>query len=196
MNSDASDAYLQLGRDSMQLAGDESWLDELSSYETAGLELDDEVRRLVGTVSYSSSSDSGSVEVDHEATPRAAHALGGQRGVREDDAMAGAEKSESSLWDESDAFWSSCTPPPEIKPQEPCVPEKSRKRHFVVRRDELHESPVLGHAQSGKKHDDALEAKGDRVLGLATPNGGARMKGTRAAMTPGAYYDEQGFLRA
>jgi len=225
MNSDASDArkdrggrgerrYLRLGRESgVQIPGDESWLDDLDEYEVEGGELDDEeVRRLVGTVLDSGDEQEGCWDgdqdltvLDLEGTPRAAGALGGERGVKEEDAMAGAERSESSLWDESDAFWSSSTPPPEVgKPTEVAKPSagaKSKKRQFEVAKDEPgtpQESPVLGHARSGKKHRDSYEVKSDRkrsVLGDGTPNVGVRIQVTSSTMTPGSYYDEQGFLR-
>jgi hypothetical protein len=137
--------------------------------------------------------------LDLEATPRAAGALGGERGVAEEDAMAGAEKSESSLWDESDAFWSSSTPP--LEAGKLGVGAKSKKRQFQVAKDEPgtpQESPVLGHARSGKQHKDSYEVKSDRkrsVLGDGTPNLGVRIHVTSPTMTPGSYYDEQGFLR-
>ncbi|KAJ4411574.1 hypothetical protein N0V91_001359 [Didymella pomorum] len=224
MNSDASDArkdragrgerrYLRLGRESsFQVPGDESWLDDLEEYEGEGVELDDEeVRRLVGTVLESGDEEDdgdydcdktildGDVDGDMDLTPRAAKALGGERGVAEEDAIAGAEKSESSLWDESDAFWSSSTPPPETG--RPSVGAKSKKRQFEVAKDEPgtpKESPVLGHARSGRKHRDNYEVQSDRkrsVLGDGTPNVGARIQVTSPTMTPGSYYDEQGFLR-
>lgn len=217
MNSDASDArkdragrgerrYLRLGRESsVQLPGDESWLDELDEYEAEGVELDDEeVRRLVGTVLEGSDEETDCWEGDQtvlglEYTPRAAGALGGARGVAQEDAIAGAEKTESSLWDESDAFWSSSTPPQETA--KPSVGAKSKKRQFEVAKDEPgtpQESPVLGHARSGKKQGQGFDVKSERkrsVLGDGTPNVGVRVQVTSPTMTPGSYYDEQGFLR-
>ncbi|KAL1602071.1 hypothetical protein SLS59_005239 [Nothophoma quercina] len=230
MNSDASDArkdkagrgerrYLRLGRESsVQLPGEESWLDELDEYENEGVELDDEeVRRLVGTVLEDWDEESLDYEMDRtlldlDITPRAAMALGGARGVSED-AIAGAEASDSSIWDESDAFWSSSTPPPEIKPaakptgvaqSKPASTsaKPSKKRQFEVAKDEPktpQESPILGHVRSGQKHRDSYEVKSNRkrsVLGDGTPNLGPRMQVTSPTMTPGSYYDEQGFLRA
>ena len=236
MNSDASDArkersgrgerrYLRLGRESsVQLPGDESWLDELEDYEAEGVELDDEeVRRLVGTVledwdeDADADADADSIHdrtvLDLDTTPRAAQALGGARGVPED-AIAGADASESSIWDESDAFWSSSTPPavsaPESKkaasattPKSSSSSQPNKKRMFEVARDDAHppqESPVLGSARSGKKDRDSYEVRSERkrsVLGDGTPNVNAKMPVATplATMTPGSYYDEQGFLR-
>ncbi|KAF1928373.1 uncharacterized protein M421DRAFT_392159 [Didymella exigua CBS 183.55] len=217
MNSDASDArkdragrgerrYLRLGRESsVQLSGDESWLDELDEYEVEGIELDDEeVRRLVGTVLECTDDecDVNRTVLDLEATPRAAKALGGGRGVPED-AVTGADQSSSSIWDESDAFWSSSTPPPETQQQtKPILGAKSKKRQFEVAKDEPNtpqESPVLGHARSDKNQRDGYEVKSDRkrnVLGDGTPNVGVRIQVMRPTTTPRSYYDEQGFLRA
>lgn len=224
MNSDASDArkersgrgerrYLRLGRESsMQLPGDESWLDELDDYEAEGEELnDEEVRRLVGTVLEDWDEDDDVEDIDRtvldlENTPRAAKALGGGPGVRED-AIAGAEGSESSIWDESDAFWSSSTPPsashlavsaPAMKSPttttQPANPSKpSKKRMFTVAQDEPSTTPQESPVLDGKKHRNSYEVKCERkrsALGDGSPNvnGGVQM-------TPGAYYDEQGFLR-
>lgn len=250
MNSDASDArkdragrgerrYVRLGRESsVQLPGEESWLDELDNYEAEGEELDDdEVRRLVGTVLEDWDEDGGSeidatlleVNATPRATPRAAQALGGGRGVCED-VVAGADASLSSIWDESDAFWSSSTPPsdnnnnnnnnkgavqsaskspgnlmPKADAKTQGQQTKTKKRHFEVAKDEpqtpTQQSPTIGHARSGKKQRDSYEVKSDRkrsVLGDGTPNVNAKVtiNVTSPTMTPGSYYDEQGFLRA
>ncbi|KAF1363612.1 hypothetical protein EJ07DRAFT_173499 [Lizonia empirigonia] len=166
MNSDALDArkdkagrgerrYLRLGRESsVQLPGEESWLDELDSYEAEGLELDDEeVCRLVGTVledcdDEQDTSDEYDQTVLHlGSTPRAARALGGARGVYADDAAASAERSSSSIWDESDAFWASPTPPQQqqqamSKP----APKAGKKRQFEVAKDTALQTPQQSRA--------------------------------------------------
>ncbi|KAJ4316596.1 hypothetical protein N0V94_005356 [Neodidymelliopsis sp. IMI 364377] len=223
MNSDASDArkdragrgerrYLRLGRESsVQLPGEESWLDDLDGYEAEGVELDDEeVRRLVGTVLEDWEEDvlgSDVAVLDLESTPRAAAALGGERGyaqvevpVEVDmDTTAGADQSASSVWDESDAFWASSTPPLEAE-----VFKSKKQRMFEVARDGdvRDESYALGGGKMAKgargKRDSAGERKRS-VLGEGTPNvqqGGARTQVTSPMMTPGSYYDEDGFLRA
>jgi len=249
MNSDASDArkdragrgerrYIRLGRESsVTLPGEESWLDELDAYEAEGVELDDEeVRRLVGTVledwDEDAESEIDATILDLEATPRAARALGGGRGVRED-VVAGAEKEMSSIWDESDAFWSSSTPPPppaftttttteqtatKTKSEDNAAQttsdspqsKPSRKRLFSVAKDAPpSETPPPSASQpsnprSGKKQRDSHDARGSErkrsVLGDGTPNVGAKnahmVTSPVMTMTPGSYYDEQGFLRA
>ncbi|UPX19758.1 uncharacterized protein EKO05_0010011 [Ascochyta rabiei] len=226
MNSDASDArkdkagrgerrYLRLGRDSsVQLPGDESWLDELSEYEAEGVELDDEeVRRLVGSVleDWDAEADDTYDAYEHavldlDTTPRAAQALGGARGVYVDDAVAGADQSTSSIWDESDAFWASSTPPlqqtqfPSKPKPTPTMPKPGKKRQFEVAKDPSPaESPVLGNPGNSTKSRTSFEYKSERkrsALGDGTPNVGARAHMASPTTTPGSYYDEQGFLRA
>jgi hypothetical protein len=221
MNSDASDArkdragrgerrYLRLGRESsVQLPGEESWLDDLDGYEAEGVELDDEeVRRLVGTVLEDWEEEvlgSDVAVLDLESTPRAADALGGGRGYKEVevevdvevDTTAGADQSASSVWDESDAFWASSTPPLETEVL------KSKKRLFEVARDgeTPEESYALGGGKMAKNARGKRDSTGERkrsVLGVGTPNvqSGTRTQVTSPMMTPGSYYDEDGFLRA
>ncbi|KAF9691241.1 hypothetical protein EKO04_010748 [Ascochyta lentis] len=227
MNSDASDArkekagrgerrYLCLGREpSVQLPEESSWLAELDEYEAEGAELDDEeVRRLVGSVleDWENADAEDAYEayehavLDLDSTPRAAQALGGARGVYADDAVAGADQSTSSIWDESDAFWASDTPPlPQTQFPTPSHPEsalhpQSRNRRFQVAKDDIlhtpHHSPSLSSSHIHSKTPTAFDCRNERkrsVLGDGTPNVGAR---THGMTTPGSYYDEQGFLRA
>ncbi|KAJ4347744.1 hypothetical protein N0V95_005146 [Ascochyta clinopodiicola] len=219
MNSDASDArkekagrgerrYLRLGRESsVQLPEDESWLDELDEYEAEGVELDDdEVRRLVGSVleDWDDEADDTydayeNAVLDLDTTPRAAQALGGARGVYADDTISGADQSTSSIWDESDAFWSSSTPPLQQSRFQPS-PKPAKKRHFQVAKDPSpQESPVLGNPKNSAKARRSCEQRSERkrsALGDGTPNVGARAHLSPSTTTPGSYYDEQGFLRA
>ena len=223
MNSDAADArkdkaghgerrYLRLGfESSVQPPGEESWFDELDGYEAQGIELEDEeVRRFVGKVleNWDEEGDEQNHTVlDPDETPRAAKALGGARGIPED-TIAGAEQSSSSIWDESDAFWTGLTPPPESKSEaKPAAKsisslEKADKEwQFEVAKDELRipqESPTSGKPRSGKMKRDSYEVKNDRkrsVLGDGTPNVNVKTQATNPTITPGNYYDAQGFLR-
>jgi hypothetical protein len=196
----------------MQLPGEESWLDELDEYETESVDSNNnEVRRLVDTVFEDWEEDSydgyDQTILDLEATPRAAKALGGQKGVAED-TIAGADHTLSSIWDESDAFWSSSTPPytasqlaAHARPAS-STPKFANKRQFEVAKDSperTQESPVLGNVNSSKKQQDSYKVKSDRarsVLGDGTPNLGSRVQVTTPMVTPGSCYDEDGFLRA
>ena len=213
MNSEATDAwrdkagrgerrYLRLGRESsVKLPGEESWLDELDEYEPGGVELNDkEVRKLVDTAfeDWDEESYDGYdlTVLDLDATPRAAKALGGQKGVTED-TIAGADQTLSSIWDESDAFWSSSTPPhtasqlPAHAKPASTTPKFTNKRQFEVAKDSpetLQESPILGNANSSKKQQDSYKVKSDRmrnVLGDGTLNLGARVQVTNQTMTSG-----------
>ena len=253
MNSDASDArkerggrgerrFLRLGREgSVQLPGEESWLEELEveGYEYEGEgdggELDEGVvRRLVGGLlewdvnnDEDGDGDGDGDAGEREGVVRAADALGGAPGVRCDiDTLAGA--SEGSLsWDESDAFWGCCTPSPTISVTVPAVPAprttplpalssgpKQKKRRFEVKRDGdepqtpgwEQESPVLGagkkvHAQNqGQGRSEKRKSRSRSVLGDGSANvnvnGNGNVNGGGVGMlTPGSYYDEEGFLR-
>ncbi|KAH6638950.1 hypothetical protein C7974DRAFT_353091 [Boeremia exigua] len=252
MNSDAEDArrqragrgerrYLLLGEgergsvDRFSVEGNATEVDELLAYEDTHLD-DDEVRRLVGSVLEwdSDASDAAILDLDEQYTPRAAAALGGGRGVTvanglqstsPSDASGGAEASLSSIWDESDAFWASSTPPPDVrsdqhsacneasKPNSTTATPKRRKRAFHVPLDppsspyspctpHEQESPSLG----GKKQRDSgsaafgSAARSDRkrsVLGRGAPNvnAGVNAGASPGVRTPGSWYDEEGFLR-
>ena len=151
----------------------------------------------------------------------AAMALGGAPGVSvrgEKIAAAGtgdaSEGNPSSSWDESDAFWSSSTPPPPppssataTATTPPTAAPKAKKRAFAVKRDgdgdgtetapsrweQEQESPVLG---GGGKAATRRESCGGRrrrsALGDVNGNGNGSGNGM---VTPGSYYDEEGFLR-
>lgn len=214
MNSEASDArkdkagrgerrYLRLGRESsVQLPSEESWLDELDSYTTSGLELDsNEVRRFVGTVfeDWTEEQDPhNTTTLDLSRTPQAVHAPPPHTDAGANaDTTAGADQPSSSIWDESDAFWAFTTPPPDSPTPSP--PLSAPTRLFHVARDEPlhtpHGSPTLGHTTSTR--NDSLDEKSDKrcVLRDSSPNVGAKMHGA-GPLTPGSYYDAQGFLRA
>lgn len=244
MNSDASAArreragrgerrFLRLGRQgSVQLAGEESWLDELEGGEGEGEELDEGVaRRLVGGL-LEWDVDTWEGEREGEGVC-AAMALGGAPGVSvRGGGIAGAgtgtgdvgEEGRGWEWDESDAFWSSSTPPPPLPlppttatataTTPPTAPApKAKKRAFAVKRDgdgagpetppsgweQEQESPVLG---GGGKAATRRESCGGRrrrsALGDVNGNGNVNVNvsgNVSGMVTPGSYYDEEGFLR-
>lgn len=240
MNSDASAArreragrgerrFLRLGREgSVQLPGEESWLDELEGCEDG--ELDEGVaRRLVGGL-LEWDVDTWEGEREGEGVC-AAMALGGAPGVSvRGEKIAGAgtgtgdasEGNPSPSWDESDAFWSSSPPPPPPTTSStaaattpPTAPApKAKKRAFAVKRDgdgagpetapsgweQEQESPVLG---GGGKAATRRESCGGRrrrrsALGDVNGNGNVNVNvsgNVSGMVTPGSYYDEEGFLR-
>lgn len=134
MNSDAADAkrekagrgerrYLRLGReDSVQLPGDESWLDDIEDDVT--MELDEEEgRRLVGDILDDWEEGCTMLDVNEdmsmhsESTVRPGNqGSGASTPVREEeDTTAGASPEEnrsSDIWEDGEKFWASTPPPP------------------------------------------------------------------------------------
>lgn len=221
MNSDASAArkerggrgerrFLRLGREgSVQLPGEESWLDELEGYENEELD-EGEARRLVGgLLEWDVDGDAGVGVVC------AAQALGGAPGVRGDGIAAArtGDVGEGGLgleWDESDGFWSGSTPPPPVTSAVPTMAAqkanpvtqpapKAKKRAFEVKRDGdgpetappgwEQESPVLGGGKASSR-----EGCGGRKRRSVLGDGSANVN-VNGMLTPGSYYDEEGFLR-
>jgi hypothetical protein len=128
MNSDAADAkkekagrgerrYLRLGReDSVQLPGDESWLDDIEDDDQT-IELDEEEgRRLVGDVL--DDYDEGCTELDVDesfgnlslSTIKPNKDTDTTMATEQETASADSKRS-SSIWEDGEKFWSSNTPP-------------------------------------------------------------------------------------
>ena len=198
MNSDASAArkerggrgerrFLRLGREgSAQLPGEESWLDEREGCEDEELD-EGEARRLVG----------GLLEWDGDGD--AGVALGGAPGARGEGIATAVtrgvgEGGLGSGWDAGDDFWAGSPPP--VTPAVPTMPApkaypvshpapKAEKRAFEVKGD-----------GSGKA--SSRESRGGRkrrsALGDGSANANANANGN-GMLTPGSYYDEEGFLR-
>lgn len=188
MNSDAVDAknskagrgerrYLRLGReDSMQVPGDESWLDELDEDNT--VELDEvEGRRLVGDLLEDFDEgqtvldlNDGNMTVDSISTIRASPTPS-QLDITEQDTIGGASSAHSSsIWEDSEKFWTSSTPTSSPRPNSPKKPRNDtyqpltsspigtpklnspatprsahRKRHFEVAKDDIPNQRGLYH---------------------------------------------------
>ncbi|CAO2647365.1 Nn.00g082870.m01.CDS01 [Neocucurbitaria sp. VM-36] len=143
--------YLRLGRgDSLQLPGDESWLDELEDDDA--VELDDvEGRRLVGNV-LEGWEDEGCTMLDLEEgntttlsnstiKPEPEQAKGK---VGEADKTTGTESSSSSsIWEDGDKFWTSNTPP-QPRPSSTSNNNNNLMNHYQP----LESSPVLPTSKS------------------------------------------------
>ncbi|KAF1830816.1 hypothetical protein BDW02DRAFT_641905 [Decorospora gaudefroyi] len=194
MNSDAADAkkakggwgerrYLKLGReDSMQIPGDESWLEDLD--DGAAVELDEEEgRRLVGSIledgddgctvlDLSDDSTMTSVStVKPEAPPTIEDIKQQQEEDEDEDTTAGASHRSSSIWEDGENFWTSNTPPPPSRtsspistthkpkphypslPSSPLAPPSPSKRVFEVAKDA--QQHAITSAPSGKKRRES-----------------------------------------
>jgi hypothetical protein len=241
MNSDATKArkekagrgerrYLRLGReDSVALAGDESWLDELD--DATSVELDEaEGRRLVGSVLDEFDEGCTVLDLDDGSTMLSTSTITPDTDftnpTEHEDATTGAQERSSSIWDDGEKFWSSYTPPRPDSPTKlkeryqpmassplasPALTTSStrtikpvKKRDFEVAKDSSPSpspcpSPTEKHRKGRKKRRESGERgrKKRDALGNATPN--VRIQVTspsgRIMMTPGSFYDEQGFLR-
>ncbi|KAH7071485.1 hypothetical protein BKA63DRAFT_578748 [Paraphoma chrysanthemicola] len=149
MNSDAADAkkekagrgerrYLRLGReDSVQLPGDESWLDEIEDDDN--IELDEaEGRRLVGNVL--DEWDEGCTVLDLDEST-----ILSTKPITPDTEFntftsAGASKRSSSIWEDGEKFWSS--PPTSSTGNPPGSPNKPKDRYQPLASSPL-ASPAL-----------------------------------------------------
>ena len=132
MNSDAADAkkekagrgerrYLRLGReDSVQLPGDESWLDEIE--DDIAVELDEEEgRRLVGDVlddweegcTMLDLDDDTSLHSESTIKPGKLSSGASTPAAEEQHTTPGAEteKRSSNIWEDGEKFWTSTAPP-------------------------------------------------------------------------------------
>ncbi|KAF1848068.1 uncharacterized protein K460DRAFT_393240 [Cucurbitaria berberidis CBS 394.84] len=131
MNSDLTEAekdksgrgerrHLRLGRgDSMQLPGDESWLDELEDDDDA-VELDDvEGRRLVGNVLEGWEDegctvldlDEGNTSTLSNSTIKPEPKEAKTKPVERNMTATAEHRSSSSIWEDGEKFWASATPP-------------------------------------------------------------------------------------
>ncbi|KAL6706333.1 hypothetical protein ACN47E_005623 [Coniothyrium glycines] len=146
MNSDAADAkkekagrgerrYLRLGReDSMQVPGDESWLDELE--DSNPIELDEaEGRRLVGSVLEEWDEGHAVLDLnnddDTEAFPStSAHFEPASVTVVEADTTAGASQRISSIWEDGEKYWSDQPHQQQHTPPRPGSPNKPKDYHY------------------------------------------------------------------
>jgi hypothetical protein len=206
MNSDATSArkektgrgerrYLRLGRkDNVPLPGDESWLDDFDTDSNVSI-TDEQGRMLVGNVL--DEWDEGCTILDlDERNPTST--VTPDRGVfaPEEDTTAGAEEHSSGIWDDSEKFWASHTPP---RPETPNRPHerlpaaleraKSRKRGFEVAKD-------IGAESSAERKKRWESGRKTNVLGVSKANVQIQVTspGGRVVGTPGLY-DAQGFLR-
>ncbi|KAJ4377457.1 hypothetical protein N0V83_000282 [Neocucurbitaria cava] len=158
MNSDVMDAekektgrgerrYLRLGRgDSLQLPGDESWLDEMEDDDDDAVELDDvEGRRLVGNV-LEGWEDEGCTVLDLDEgnttmlsnstiKPESEQAKAKAAGTNTTTGMNNI--STSSIWEDGEKFWASNTPP------QPRSSGSSPSNNLMSQYQPLASSPVL-----------------------------------------------------
>ena len=208
MNSDAADAkkaktgwgerrYLRLGReDSMQVPGDESWLDEPEEDERC-IELHEaEGKRLVGSILEDYDEGCTMLDLGEDTSitsiftvqPECSTNVGV---VEEEDTTAGASQRSSSFWEDGEKFWTSNTPPQprpssssSTKPKDrnrslasstPATPpsKQGRKRDFEVARDASspgHEDgDAAAHSHTNKKRHSS-RYRNRSVLGVGTPN--------------------------
>ncbi|KAK1910750.1 hypothetical protein P3342_008630 [Pyrenophora teres f. teres] len=210
MNSDAADAkkagrgerrYLRLGReDSMQVPGDESWLDELE--DECSVELDEaEGMRLVGSILEDYDEGCTMLDLNEDTSITSISIAQPERStnvgiVEEDDTTVGASQHSSSIWEDGEKLWTSNTPPPPSSPTKPkdrykplalsplatpCTPpsKQGRKRDFEVAKDasspKQEDDDSYSHSHTKKKRDSNDSRRSARyrkrsVLGVGTPN--------------------------
>ena len=210
MNSDAADAkkaksgrgerrYLRLGReDSMQIPGDESWLDELE--DESCVELDEvEGRRLVGSILEDYDEGYTMLDLSEDTSITSISTIQHKRStnvgiVEQEDTIAGASQRSSSVWEEGDKFWTSNTPPPPSRTKSKdrykpaassplaapsTTPSKQgRKRDFEVAKDaspKQEDDDPATHSHTKKKRDNNGRRHSSRyrkrsVLSVGTPN--------------------------
>ncbi|KAI1581605.1 hypothetical protein PtrEW7m1_004383 [Pyrenophora tritici-repentis] len=212
MNSDAADAkkaktgrgerrYLRLGReDSMQVPGDESWLDELE--DECSVELDEvEGRRLVGSIIEDYDEGCTMLDINEDTSMTSISSAQPERStnvgiVEEDQTTADASQRSSSIWEESEKFWTSNTPAPPSSPTKPKdrykplassplatpytpLSKQGRKRDFEVAKDasspkqEDEDSCTHSHTKknrdsNGRRHSSRYRKRS--ALGVGTPN--------------------------
>jgi hypothetical protein len=189
MNSDAADAknekaghgerrYLRLGRESsVQLPGDESWLDEIEDEDS--VELDEaEGRRLVGNV-LDDEWDEGCtiLDLDEDSTMQSTATVTPDTEVNAS-TTAGAEHRSSTIWEDGEKFWSSHT----TTPPAPGSPNKPKDRYQPLASSPL-ASPALSMsatatAKAGKKRDFEV-AKDASAVALSPTENQARDHDTK-----------------
>tara|TARA_R110002003_G_scaffold534_6_gene20229 strand:+ start:9182 stop:9931 length:750 start_codon:yes stop_codon:yes gene_type:complete len=181
MNSDAADAknekaghgerrYLRIGRESsVQLPGDESWLDELEDEDS--VELDEaEGRRLVGNV-LDDEWDEGCtiLDLDEGSTMQSTATVTPDTEINTS-TTAGAEHRSSTIWEDGEKFWSSHT----TTPPAPGSPNKPKDRYQPLASSPL-ASPALSMSataptKAGKKRDFEVAKDASAVALSPTEN--------------------------
>ncbi|KAI0621027.1 hypothetical protein TUN199_06963 [Pyrenophora tritici-repentis] len=193
--------YLRLGReDSMQVPGDESWLDELE--DECSVELDEvEGRRLVGSIIEDYDEGCTMLDINEDTSMTSISSAQPERStnvgiVEEDQTTADASQRSSSIWEESEKFWTSNTPAPPSSPTKPKdrykplassplatpytpLSKQGRKRDFEVAKDasspkqEDEDSCTHSHTKknrdsNGRRHSSRYRKRS--ALGVGTPN--------------------------
>ncbi|KAI2488362.1 hypothetical protein Ptr902_02495 [Pyrenophora tritici-repentis] len=193
--------YLRLGReDSMQVPGDESWLDELE--DECSVELNEvEGRRLVGSIIEDYDEGCTMLDINEDTSMTSISSAQPERStnvgiVEEDQTTADASQRSSSIWEKSEKFWTSNTPAPPSSPTKPkdrykplassplatpyTPPSKQgRKRDFEVAKDasspKQEDEDSCTHSHTKKNRDSNGRRHSSRyrkrsALGVGTPN--------------------------
>jgi hypothetical protein len=175
--------YLSLGReDSMQVPGDESWLDELEDESTMNVDEDDG-KSLVGSILAEWEEACTVLGFDGDTTTTSVSTIKPKRHasvpMMDEDATAGASQRSSSTWDESEKFWASNTPPPPgfsnnlrnhystqvLSTSSNPLLKHSKKRDFEVEKDtspKQEEDPATNSHSKKKKYSNDM---GQSTLG-------------------------------